>query len=381
MRSLILLLLVAPSLLLGQICPNDPSPIALDDFGRQVIDADCFENEEYLNSLNPVDHSLWNIGTNISDNNLTSRSNDQIMSFITVKLRNTPAPNDNLANAGNAYLVDSGYSPDIINGEESTGGGDGLSKWNVIMYVALDEESGANFENVNVLFHIDFDPAECYDVSQMASLNIGDELANQQSDGNLLSAFGINSNLGFDYLEALNPGADFDALVNGYYTFAIEVQDHCGNQKMWNEITVHVGTSVNPESSVALDGAVELEGPVENWASTNYITSTSGSIAEDGISWSDYPGRLEDGRFSVSRVYSIQDVCGNTSEVGQLLIADESNPSGCTNDLALNYASSAVNDDGNCDYSPACPGDLNYDGVIATTDLLTLLASFGLPCP
>jgi hypothetical protein len=303
------------------------------------------------------------------------------MSFITVKLRNTPAPNDNLANAGNAYLVDSGYSPDIINGEESTGGGDGLSKWNVIMYVALDEESGANFENVNVLFHIDFDPAECYDVSQMASLNIGDELANQQSDGNLLSAFGINSNLGFDYLEALNPGADFDALVNGYYTFAIEVQDHCGNQKMWNEITVHVGTSVNPESSVALDGAVELEGPVENWASTNYITSTSESIAEDGVSWSDYPGRLGDGRFSVSRVYSIQDVCGNTLEVGQLLIADESNPSGCTNDLALNYASSAVNDDGNCDYSPACPGDLNYDGVIATTDLLTLLASFGLPCP
>ena len=381
MRSFILLLCTAPTFLLGQTCPNDPSPISLEGLNKQVIDVDCFENEAFLNSLNPTEHQIWNLGTGISDNNLTSINNDDITTFLAAKLRNAVAPNDNLANAGNAYLADPGASDESSEDESGTNTSEGLANWNVIMYVGLDEESGANFNNVNVIFHIDFDPAECYDVSQMASLNIGDELANQDLGGIELSAFGINSNLGFDLFQALNSGDDFDPFARGYYTFAIEVVDHCGNQKMWNEITVHVDSSVNPEPSVSLDGVVYPQESIDAWGSTKYIKGTIGNIDEEEITWVDSAGRLANGSFSTNRLYSVPDHCGNITEVAQLLIADNSYPAGCTNELATNYDGNAVNDNGNCDYSPACPSDLNHDNVIGTTDLLTFLSSFGLPCP
>ena len=382
MRSFTLLLLMAPSFLMSQDCPS-PSPISLEGFGSQTVDNDFFDDSDFLDDLNPPNNQPWSLGTGISDNNLTSWSNAGVTTFLTVKLRNALAPNDNVPNAGNAYLVEPGYSPDEQSGPAGTGGTDGLSNWNVIMYTGLDEASGANFSNVQVIYHIDFDPAECYDLSEMASLNVGEEFNNNtlSNSADQISSFGINSNLGFDYFEALNTGADFNALTAGYYTFAIEVLDLCGNQKLWNEITVHVGTIGSEDPKVILDGVVELSGPVDDWSGQDYITSLSGNIELSAIEWIDYPGRLEDGRYSVSRIYTVVNACGNASDVGQLLIADDSNASGCTNAFATNYDVAAVNDDGFCDYSPACLGDLNLDNIIGTTDLLILLSSFGLPCP
>ena len=56
---------------------------------------------------------------------------------------------------------------------------------------------------------------------------------------------------------------------------------------------------------------------------------------------------------------------------------DSSTCSGCTDAEADNYDPSATVDDGSCSYGPACPEDLNNDGLISVADILALLADFG----
>lgn len=56
---------------------------------------------------------------------------------------------------------------------------------------------------------------------------------------------------------------------------------------------------------------------------------------------------------------------------------------GCTDPVANNYQYYANVDDGSCDYQPcaaACPGDLNGDNLVGTSDLLELLTTYGLVC-
>jgi hypothetical protein len=131
---------------------------------------------------------------------------------------------------------------------------------------------------------------------------------------------------------------------------------------------------------ITLSGAVETDAAIADWASTDFLTSVSDDTGVEGTSYTDYAGRLDDGRYSVTRVYISTDICGNSSESGQLIIADASHASGCTNPNATSYDANAINDDGTCDYSPACLGDLNLDSIVGTSDLLILLSSFGLPC-
>ncbi|MGY8941934.1 MAG: hypothetical protein ACKVJH_07880, partial [Flavobacteriales bacterium] len=147
----------------------------------------------------------------------------------------------------------------------------------------------------------------------------------------------------------------------------------------FDEVEGCLGEFVAPH--IVLSGVVELDSSVADWSVVDYTMSVTDAIGVDGATtWVDYPGRLEDGRYSVTRIYSASDVCGNTSEAGQLLIADDSHASGCTNASATSYDSAAINDDGSCDYSPACLGDLNLDNIVGTSDLLILLSAFGLDC-
>jgi hypothetical protein len=60
-------------------------------------------------------------------------------------------------------------------------------------------------------------------------------------------------------------------------------------------------------------------------------------------------------------------------------ICDELEVSGCTYPNASNYNPNATDDDGSCNF--ACPGDLNNDGIINTSDLLLFLSFFGQNCP
>lgn len=55
---------------------------------------------------------------------------------------------------------------------------------------------------------------------------------------------------------------------------------------------------------------------------------------------------------------------------------------GCTYAEADNFDAWATNDDGSCNFvAPGCLGDLNLDGMVATSDLLVLLSVFGENCP
>lgn len=85
-------------------------------------------------------------------------------------------------------------------------------------------------------------------------------------------------------------------------------------------------------------------------------------------------------------------------EVDWSALSDAS--SGCTNPIADNYVAEAIEDDGSCTYQslcgsgtvwsasagqcvsadPACPQDVNGDGVIGVSDILELLSFFGLIC-
>ena len=131
----------------------------------------------------------------------------------------------------------------------------------------------------------------------------------------------------------------------------------------------------NPE--LLFDAVLELNAPVLEWSSGDYLTSSEGAESVDFV---DYPGRLEDGRYNVTRIYTATSLCGNTESAGQLLIAGDGQTLGCTNSLATNYSPDAINDDGTCSFDPACLGDLNDDSIVGATDLLMLLSAFGVSC-
>ena len=245
MRLLLTLLLALPTMAFAQLC-SDPSPVSYSGFGLQQTEADLSAIENYLDALNT---STFSLGTGISDNNLCIQSNSDITTFLGVKLRNVVAPNDNTPAEGNVYFAEPGYSPDSQNGPAGAGP---YANWNIIAYAGLN--AGA-FDSVDVIAHLDFNPCFGYEEDSLLAINIGDELDNNiYTSASGISSFGINTNLGYEQIDALkNTGIPFDATVEGYYTFAIEVKDNCGNRKLWNEITVYVQSETTSTGSAVAD--------------------------------------------------------------------------------------------------------------------------------
>ncbi len=60
-------------------------------------------------------------------------------------------------------------------------------------------------------------------------------------------------------------------------------------------------------------------------------------------------------------------------------VCDELEVDGCTDPEALNFAAEATDDDGSCQHT--CPGDLNGDFLVNSSDLLQFLGTFGQSCP
>ena len=145
----------------------------------------------------------------------------------------------------------------------------------------------------------------------------------------------------------------------------------------FDEIPSCIGEFTAP--SMAMQGMVELTSAPASWSS---LTLYEDLVDEHDVSvaFVDYAGRLESGAYSVTRVYTLSDACGNSAQYAQLLIASEQ-VEGCTIEGASNYDEAAVNDDGSCEFTPDCPADLNTDGIVGASDLLVLLSGFGLPCP
>ena len=383
MRAITFLLFLAPTLLWGQIC-NEPSPVSYTGFGAQQTESDYFAGSDFLDGLN--NSSYWSLGTGISDNNLAIWSNADVHTFLGVKARNTTAPNDNVSADGNTYLVEPGYSLASQNGSVGTGP---ESNWNILMYAGLD--AGA-FDSVDVIMHIDFDPCFDYTLEDMYSINIGSAFdGNPLTAASSFSSFGINTNMGSSEIAALNPaGTGFDATIEGYYTFAIQVLDNCGNQKLWNEITVYVQSTTTSGGDAVADANGnnvyddnEVVG-CANAAACNYdcaattnegceYTSCSGCTVEDACNYNseatiedtescDYPLDL----YGASH-FDCAGACLNDADGDD--VCDEDEVVGCQDNTGCNY-NAAATDAGSCTYPAThydcagdCLNDADGDGI------------------
>ena len=382
MRVLLSILLALPFSVSAQLC-SEPSPVSYSGFGSQQTESDLFASSDYLDALNTP---TFSVGSGVSDNNLCIQSNDDITTFLGVKLRNTLAPNDNVNASGNIYLAETGYSPDSQNG---TAGSGPYANWNVLAYAGL---TNAAFDSVDVIVHLDFNPCFSYVEEDMLAINIGESLdANVLTSASSVSSYGINTNLGYESIEALNnTGIPFDATSEGYYTFAIEIKDPCGNRKLWNEMTVYVQSSTtsagdavtdtngngvyddNEVTGCQIQAACNFDCTATSNAGCDY-TSCSGCTVEEACNYNS-EATIED---TESCTYPI-DLYGETYYdcAGECMndfnndgICDENDVTGCQDANACNYDSSATLS-GSCTFAEAnydcngvCLNDDDEDGV------------------
>ena len=384
MRFLLSLLLALPLMASAQLC-SEPSPVSYAGFGYQQTGVDYLSGSDYLDPLN--NSSYWSLGTGISDNNLCVLENGDITTFLGVKLRNTTAPNDNPSSTGNVYHVEPGYSPATQNGSAGSGP---EAKWNILMYAGVD---GGAFDSVDVVLHIDFDPCFGYTESDMYSINIGEAFdSNPFTQAQDFSSFGINTNLGSTEIANLNPaGTGFDATIEGYYTFAIEVLNNCGTRKAWNEITVYVQSTTTDGGSAVADangnGVYDDNDIVgcQNEAACNYdcnattnsgceYVSCSGCTVIEACNYNpdatvadsescDYPLDL----YGATHFDCDGNCLNDTDSDG---VCDEDEISGCQDAAACNYDATATDDSGACTYPAThyncagdCLNDADSDGV------------------
>jgi hypothetical protein len=127
-------------------------------------------------------------------------------------------------------------------------------------------------------------------------------------------------------------------------------------------------------------GTVLLSSDPATWATAVSLVGVTDANAV-ALTFVDAEGRFATGAYMVARTYTATDACGNASTGVQILVADLSQPAGCTEPLAVNYDEDAINNDGTCSYEPLCPSDLDGDNVVGVNDLLALLSVFGIPCP
>ena len=384
MRSILSLLVALPLMASAQLC-SEPSPVSYAGFGSQQTGVDYLSGSDYLDPLN--NSSYWSLGTGVSDNNLCVLENSDISTFLGVKLRNTTAPNDNVSSDGNVYFVQPGYSPDTQNGPAGSGP---EAKWNIFMYAGIE---GGAFDSVEVILHIDFDPCFGYTESDMYSINIGEAFdSNPFTQAQDFSSFGINTNLGSTEIANLNPdGTGFDATIEGYYTFAIEVLNNCGARKAWNEITVYVQSTTTDGGSAVADangnGVYDDNESVgcQNEAACNYdcnattnsgceYVSCSGCTVAEACNYNpeatiadsescNYPLDL----YGATH-YDCNGNCLNDTDSDG--VCDEDEISGCQDATACNYDATATDDSGACTYPATyyncagdCLNDADSDGV------------------
>lgn len=407
----VLLLAIASTSGIAQVCPEQSEDINIADwtieYGVPYLDGDL-----YLDAVNEAQYQgAWSIGTGISNSNLMVLRNDDISAFIGVKKRNVVAPNDNWPTTGNVYGIEPGYSPESLGSTtEST-----LSSWNVIFYVNLGSYT---FADVDVRLYIDFNGSFGNGYDDMLEIPVAEQMIANGLDPAAFTAFGTNQNLAsnlWDFFDDPNV-LDFDPLAEGFYTMSIAIYDACGNsvaslETLSNQTeaigtpdsdndgipdsqevdgctqpeacnfdvdaTQDDGSCTFDENPLAFDAVLTLTDDVAAWATNEYFTVSSDAV----VTHEDYPGRLNDGRYHVTRIYSTTSTCGNPISCGQILIAGASQTSGCTIEGATNYDAAAINDDGSCSFDPSCLGDLNEDTIVGATDLLILLSAFGLPCP
>ncbi len=138
-----------------------------------------------------------------------------------------------------------------------------------------------------------------------------------------------------------------------------------------------VGDETPPE--LVLDSIVVVDAPVLEWSGLDFVDQIL-DASEVALSFNDVPSMAADGTFQVTRLYYAVDACGQSATAGQILVASENLPGGCTYLDANNYDAAAVNNDGSCNFTSDCVTDINSDGQTGASDLLLMLSSFGQVC-
>jgi hypothetical protein len=217
----------------GQICPTQPSGVSVTGWSVQE-NTDWSGNSLFLDALNPTDQT-WSLGSGVSDAGVSKASNSQMQFLLAAHKRNVVAPSDILPFAGGHYVAPTGYSP-LSQGSDTPSN---LAAWNLIFYADLGVHS---FADVSVKAHFDFNPCYTVEESEMFVLDLNASLLSNGFDLSEISRFGTNQNLAANFWSALNASGsvDFDPTAQGYYTFAIEVLDACGNRKLWHDMVVSV---------------------------------------------------------------------------------------------------------------------------------------------
>jgi len=84
------------------------------------------------------------------------------------------------------------------------------------------------------------------------------------------------------------------------------------------------------------------------------------------------------------RVFTATDACGNASEATQTIFVTDDTPTGCPEDLdgdGLVAVSDVLLALGSFGCSESCEVDLDGDGATTVSDILAMLSVFGNPCP
>ncbi len=361
----------------GQVCLTQPSGVQVS--GWTVLEnTDWNPNDLYLDGLNPSPLT-WSLGSGVSDAGVSKVFNSQMQFMLAAHKRNVVAPADILPFVGGHYVAPAGYSP-ISQGSSTAST---LASWNLILYANLGSNS---FEDVSIRAYFDFDPCYGLDESEMFVLDLNAALLTNGFDLSELNAFGTNQNLASNFWNALNfnGDADFDPTVEGYYTFAIEVLDACGNRKLWHDITVSV---LNPGSDANANGIADADEQVgcTNALACNYdcantsedgscdFTSCTGCTVAQACNYNPQATipNTEDCLYPAdiygSSAYNCEGVCLLDSDQDGICNALE--VVGCQDQDACNFNPSAT-DAGNCIYPESgrdcdgnCTNDFDQDGV------------------
>jgi hypothetical protein len=231
--------------------------------------------------------------------------------------------------------------------------------------IASDQESLSNFIYINDLRALPAMDAFPDTLCSEEELTLGTSETGLEYKWNIYNSSWALTQIYADQ----NPG-DVNLINPGKYYVKFEVKDDCCG---W---------------SVPIFDSVVVREPYETLNLINICNGDSMFIAG---AW-----QFDQGVF----IDEVQTLSGCDSLSTTVLFIDACNEFGCTDPEADNYDPFAQNDDGSCEFFNfeticgtgtawseelqqcivVCQADLNYDGIINTSDLLIFLSQFGLSC-
>lgn len=247
----------------------------------------------------------------------------------------------------------------------------------------------ATFGNLNGYSKIDSDGNLLWNIAGVASLTVGD--SDGDDFGNTYIVHAQTAGGGGSIVKKVSPeGNVIWENVYGISAFRIEVGNDnrpviCGfpNSGMPGSSFIKISEEGNVVwQNLNADGVFNLLLHAHLiMDSFNNIYLAAGTLfdmavckvnADGSNGWLQTSSGSYANAIALGNDYNIYVAGGNTAKFAQDQIL------GCTDVLACNYDVGATSDNGSCEYSSClCPGDLNGDNVVSTSDILLFVPLFG----